>query len=156
MQRYLPGKKIRIMRRSMAVFLLTAMFIACKEEPVRQGKDRITLLTEQPWKLVAEYQRTGSLPIWGSNTYFPAACEADNIYRFTTSGQYYVTEGSSRCIASQPDTLFAAAWFFLQTNSIIIANTVHQLERLDDNNLELVFSRRLGTADVLIRRVFIH
>jgi hypothetical protein len=140
-------------------FVCIIILAGCKEEAIVPGKDRTTLLTESPWRLVAEFQRVGALPAWGANSYFPSTCEADNLYRFTNvanGGFYHITEGPSKCIAGHPDTIFSAQWTFMPTNNILIGTVLHLIERLDDNNMVLVFPRRLGGREIQVRWVFVH
>ncbi len=140
-------------------FACLIVLAGCKEEAIVPGKDRTTLLTESPWRLVAEFQRVGALPAWGANSYFPSACEADNLYQFTNvanGGFYHITEGPSKCITTQPDTLFSTQWTFMQTSNVLIGTVLHLIERLDDNNLVLVFPRRLGGREIQVRWVFVH
>jgi hypothetical protein len=61
-------------------FACLIILAGCKEEAMVPAKDRTALLTDYPWKLVAEFQRVNALPAWGANSYFPSACEADNLY----------------------------------------------------------------------------
>jgi hypothetical protein len=143
-----------------AFFLISIVMLAgCEEEAVAPPKNRTMLLTETSWRLVAEFQRVGALPAWGANSYFPSACEADNLYQFTAlanGGFYHVTEGPSKCITTHPDTLFSAQWTFMQTSNILIGSVLHLIERLDDNNLVLVFPRSLGGRDIQVKWVFVH
>jgi hypothetical protein len=146
--------------KSAALFFACMLILTgCEEDAAVPGKDRTTLLTERPWLLIAEFQRIGALPAWGANSYFPSACEADNLYQFTNAfngGFYHITEGPSKCIATHPDTLFSARWTFMQTNNILIGSVLHVIERLDDNNMVLVFPRRLGGREIQVRWAFVH
>jgi hypothetical protein len=144
------------MRLTAFFFVCLIILAGCKEEAIVPAKDRTTLLTEYPWRLVAEFQRVGALPAWGANSYFPADCEADNLYQFTNAGLYQVTEGPSKCVAGYPDTITSAQWTFLQTSNILIGSVLHVAERLDDNNLVLVFPRRVGGRDIQVKWVFVH
>jgi hypothetical protein len=145
------------MKLAVFFFVCSAILTGCEEEAALPQKNRTTLLTEFSWKLVGEYQRrVGALPTWGSNTYFPPECEADNQYIFTTAQQYSVIEGPSKCSPANPDIIFTDQWAPLQINSITIGNVKHVIERLDDNNLVLVFPRQLGGFDLEVKRIFIH
>jgi hypothetical protein len=141
-----------------AAFIVVCSFAlaGCEEEVVPIQKDRTTLLTEFPWKLVAEYQRVGALPTWGSNSYFPSPCEADNEYLFTASGNYQLSEGASKCLPTHPDIIYTNQWAFIQTNSISIGAVTHLIERLDDNNLVLVFPRQVGSREIQVRWILVH
>jgi hypothetical protein len=140
------------------VFILLACLITtgCEEDTAAVQKSRDTLLTELPWKLVAEFQRIGALPAWGANSHFPSPCEADNLYQFANTGLYRVTEGASKCIPTHPDIITSEQWIFMQTSNILIGSVLHLIERLDDNNLVLVFPRRLGGREIQVRWVFVH
>jgi hypothetical protein len=144
------------MKLAALFFVSIIMLTGCVKEVTVVQKSRITLLTEYPWKLVAEFQRIGALPAWGANSYFPADCEADNLYRFTPEGIYHITEGSSKCIITHPDTIAVAQWTWLQNNHILIDAVSHTIERLDDNNLVMVFPRTLGGRQIQVRWEFVH
>jgi hypothetical protein len=143
--------------RGIFFILLTCIITTgCEEDVPAPQKSRDTLLTELPWKLVGEFQRIGALPAWGVNSHFPSACEADNQYQFTTTGFYRITEGASKCIPVHPDVIASEQWVWLQANNLLVGTVLHTIERLDDNNLVLVFPRRLGGREIQVRWVFVH
>jgi hypothetical protein len=134
----------------------TLFFAGCTQETIPVQKDRETLLTQLPWRLTTELQRVGALPAWGANSHFPANCEADNLYRFTFTGLYTITEGPTKCISTYPDIIASEQWIWLQTNSLLIGNVRHTIERLDDNNLVLVFPRTVGGKEIQVKWFFVH
>lgn len=129
---------------------------ACKKEavPVKNG---LTLISQAHWKMVGEYQRHNTLPIYGSNNWFPQPCEADNEYVFAANGAYQLREGASKCSPSSPDVLVSANWVFIQPDKeILIDNDRFTILELTENQLTLFFTRYLGGRFYDIKRVFDH
>ena len=114
--------------RLFSIALLTAITFynsGCKEdEPIPLGSEvNGKLLAGEPgqslsWKLTSiTVQDSG-----GSGTVGLAACELDNIYKFTNNANqdYEATEGTTKCDSSDPATVERGNWAFTSDGKIMV------------------------------------
>jgi hypothetical protein len=142
------------MKRLFAILLPVLLASCGKDDPV--AKDVQTLLTQAPWTLTGEYQRHATLPIWGTNNWFPQPCEADNRYVFYQTGGYEINEGAEKCSSGAPQTILSAQWAFTRPDKELIVNGEYfVIDQITENTLVLTFRRLLGTRVVDLKRDFV-
>jgi hypothetical protein len=96
-------------------FLLIVFFSACKKDKDNDGEEQ---LTQGTWKVIKYEEKAGSAP-YEETTSDYELCELDNIWKFTTDGNYEVTEGVSKCNISDPDVYQAGTWSLNSSNTVL-------------------------------------
>jgi hypothetical protein len=55
------------------------------------------------------------------------ACERDNIWNFKSDGTYTVTEGATKCNATDPDTASSGTWQLTENDTKIIIDDINDV-----------------------------
>jgi len=117
----------------MAALLGTAFTGCSKDDDNGSNKSKKELMTQKTWKLVKHTMNTVDV----TNQLYQS-CELDNVYTFSASGNYTITEGTTKCNSSDPDLVDGGAWA-LRTNDtqIQMDGDLYDIIELNDNTCKI-------------------
>jgi hypothetical protein len=117
------------------------LFYSCKKET---QKTKTELLTNGTWVIKSYTINPGINFGTGlvTNIYSTlASCEKDNITQFLTNQTYTITEGATKCNATDPQVLESGTWKFTNNEQNLELNsgspTSFTINSLTDNNLDI-------------------
>lgn len=89
---------------------MTALLLAsCNKDKDKTTRDYI--LDNNCWKIVkVETKGVGSQTYIDATNSFFDACSLDNCYDFKADGSYTVTEGATKCVSTDPETVETGTW----------------------------------------------
>ncbi len=98
-----------------------------KDEKVVQTPITRTQLLSKNWK---QTDLLASIPGSAPTSVFLTvmeACQRDNIWSFKADGTYVVSEGSTKCLPSDPDQATSGTWLFTDAETKIIIDDVNEV-----------------------------
>jgi len=114
--------------------LLGTTFTGCsKDDDNGSSKSKKELVTQKTWKLVKRTMNTVDVT---SQLY--QSCELDNVYTFSASGNYTLTEGATKCNSSDPDLVEGGSWSLKNNDTQIeIDGDLFDILELNDNTCKI-------------------
>jgi hypothetical protein len=94
--------------KKFAALLLIASFWACSEKEITPAPSNTEMISESSWKYEsggADLDRNGSIDVTFESTGAIPACRLDNTATFSANGSGIADEGTTKCNASDPQSL---------------------------------------------------
>ncbi len=126
------------------LFITTVLMVSIASCSKESEKSRKELLTDKGcWKLLkVEVLYNSANEFEDGTALFRSSqeCKKDDCYNFGKDNSYTVTEGATKCTASDPDILKSGTWSITEDNRVLIteANNIKKylrIETLNENTL---------------------
>jgi hypothetical protein len=141
------------------LFLCAQAFISCSKNST--DKSKTELLTAGGWKLETKQTRIGAATTWTDITSTVLACKKDNIMSFANPSTYTLTEGGTKCNATDPDVVATGSWALLNNQADIkitvgASSITYNIYLVTENALTIDETDASGIVVVYNRYIYLH
>jgi hypothetical protein len=119
--------------------LISGTIFSCKKDSGDSAPSKTDLLAKASWKVINAEADTLGTGVYFSLLPYLDNCEKDDITTYKADHTYQVTEGASKCNASDPDVFDSGTWQFSADEKLLIQqgtyNNTLTIETLTDATL---------------------
>ena len=134
--------------------LAICLLFSCSKE--MEESSRTSLLTGKAWKFVKIESKMNNDP-WVDEVLFWLPCEKDDEILFKTDGSYILSNGATKCDASDPDIFDVARWDFLENETkLSMDGAVAAIDELTSQRMVLSATQVSGAGTAYTRLTLEH